>query len=100
EMIELLHEERGLREIHFSGYGPKPAVLLPGGEKAHRSRIARKRVIGESVNVKQGRPRVMHAHRSCRNARYRSISPMTMSILPTMAGTSAMRQPRQISLVT
>ena len=28
---------------------------------------------------------------------YRSISPMTMSMLPTMAGTSAIRQPRQIS---
>ena len=33
-------------------------------------------------------------------AAYRSISPMTMSMLPTMAGTSAIRQPRQISLVT
>src|SRR5207244_5658122 len=32
--------------------------------------------------------------------RQRSISPMTMSIEPTMAGTSAIRQPRQISLVT
>ena len=33
-------------------------------------------------------------------ANHLSISPMTMSMLPTMAGTSAMRQPRQISLVT
>jgi cyclopropane fatty-acyl-phospholipid synthase-like methyltransferase len=29
-----------------------------------------------------------------------SISPMTMSMLPTMAGTSAIKQPRQISSVT
>src|SRR5690349_407159 len=32
--------------------------------------------------------------------RQRSISPMTMSMLPTMAGTSAIRQPAQIGLVT
>ncbi len=32
--------------------------------------------------------------------RHRSISPMTMSSEPTMAGTSAIRQPRQSSCVT
>src|SRR5208283_1798158 len=31
---------------------------------------------------------------------YRSTSPMTKSMLPTMAGMSAIRQPRQSSLVT
>ena len=35
-----------------------------------------------------------------RNQRHRSISPMTMSMLPMMAGTSAIRQPLQISLAT
>lgn len=35
-----------------------------------------------------------------RRRRYRSISPITMSSEPTIAGTSASRQPRQSSLVT
>lgn len=34
------------------------------------------------------------------NRRHLSISPITMSIEPTIAGISAIRQPRQISLVT
>src|SRR5205807_7520856 len=40
--------------------------------------------------------------RPCRfgHALYRSISPMTMSMLPTIAGMSAIRQPRQRALVT
>src|SRR5262249_28735964 len=37
---------------------------------------------------------------SGRWAAHRSISPMTMSILPTIAGISAMRQPRQRAFVT
>src|SRR5581483_8186470 len=45
-------------------------------------------------------PQVLVFQASCGDQAHRSISPMTMSIDPTMAGTSAMRQPRQMALVT
>ena len=45
-------------------------------------------------------PQVLAFQDSCGVPAHRSISPITMSILPTTAGTSAMRQSRQISSVT
>src|SRR5436305_9676912 len=45
-------------------------------------------------------PQAFDFQRRCGISAHLSTSPMTMSMLPTIAGTSAIRQPAQMALVT
>src|SRR5207253_4345405 len=76
------------------------AIASPEMRRSDRARAASIRLnAGRERKVPLQSPRAQGA-RGFWNKSQRSISPMTMSMEPTMAGTSAMRQPRQMSFVT
>jgi hypothetical protein len=53
-----------------------------------------------TASVRHGTQQSGSSRTNAKDARQRSISPITMSSEPTMAGTSAIKQPRQSSCVT
>ena len=102
---------RGARRAHAAplAWGAVCGILAKWGSTRRRAKAGRD--IETRIHFAKGGPGIWQNDTSgdegSRNdlsntceGRHRSISPMTISMLPTMAGMSAMRQPRQISLVT
>ncbi len=53
EIISLGPNESCLGQVHFGGDGLHPFGVALAIQQAHSSRIARKRLVGESVNLNQ-----------------------------------------------